>query len=441
MRARTLPPLALVLVAVATVTLVTRDGEHRLRVALPSAPNLVAGLEVRLAGVAVGSVDSVRTADGVALIGLGIEDDRAWPLPRDTAARLRFGTTVGDAVRYVELLPGPRDAPPLPDDALISGERAHSPVEFDEFFDTFDAPTRADLQGWLHQADATFRGRSRTLSRALRTTPRALRAVADLWRETSADPAALRDLVRETGAVTRTLDAHRPQLQRLVEGAEGTFAELAAGQRDVRRSLDALPGALRETRQTLARSESSVAALRAFVRDLAPGAAALPRLAGAAGAALDRLRSIEPGARRALDTGAAAAPDIARLLRDGRPFATRAGAALDGLVAPLGCIRPYGPEIAGFLSTWTGWSKNYDRLDHIGRIRVTASPTSLNGNPMSSAQYLSLVPGVEMALPRPPGLAAGQPWFLEECGAGERSTDPRHDPETPPPASGAGASR
>ncbi|HWH44006.1 MAG TPA: MlaD family protein [Thermoleophilaceae bacterium] len=439
MSPRVVPLVALTLVALTVTAVVLREEERRLRVALPSASNLVAGLQVRLAGVEVGSIESVRADDGVALVGLRVEDESVWPLPRGTAARLRFGTTVGDAVRYVELLPGPGGAPPLPDNALLSGDRARAPVEFDEFFQTFDAPARADFQGWMRESAATFRSRQRMLARTLRTTPRALFAVADLWREFSSDPAALRELVRETGAVTRTLRARRPQVQRLIEGADATFGEMAARNRDIERSLDALPGALRETRDTLGRSERSISALRAFVRDLSPGAAALPRLARATDSVLHRLRAMEPDARRALETGAAAAPEITSLLRNGRPFAERSAGALEGLVAPLGCIRPYGPEIAGFFGTWTGWSKNHDRLDHIGRIRVTASPTSWNGNQMSSAEYLALVPGVEMALPRPPGLAANQPWYVDECGATERSTDPRYDPETLPAEGGPGA--
>ena len=96
-----------------------------------------------------------------------------------------------------------------------------------------------------------------------------------------------------------------------------------------------------------------------------------------------------------------------------------------------GCIRPYGPELSGFLSTWIGYTKGYDAQGHSARILVQAPPVPV-GSPLSSKQAVDLHGGaLKYAMPRPPGLNAGQPWFQPQCGAGPDALDPAKDPERP----------
>ena len=33
----------------------------------------------------------------------------------------------------------------------------------------------------------------------------------------------------------------------------------------------------------------------------------------------------------------------------------------------VGCLRPYGPELAGNMATWAGFNKNYDRAGRYAR--------------------------------------------------------------------------
>jgi hypothetical protein len=62
-------------------------------------------------------------------------------------------------------------------------------------------------------------------------------------------------------------------------------------------------------------------------------------------------------------------------------------------------------------------------------VRVLEGPTSLTSTPQVSTSLFTQLTGQGYALPRPPGLNAGQPWFLPECGAGPSSVNPAHDPE------------
>ena len=89
----------------------------------------VAGLDdkaaVRVAGVRVGRVDGIELVDRRARVGLLL--DRPLELTEGTTARLATSGLLGD--RYVELVPGPAAAPPLPEDAVVPGE---TPVTVDQ---------------------------------------------------------------------------------------------------------------------------------------------------------------------------------------------------------------------------------------------------------------------------------------------------------------------
>ncbi|HEV8232523.1 MAG TPA: MlaD family protein [Thermoanaerobaculia bacterium] len=80
---------------------------------------------VRVAGVRVGRVTKIRLVEGKALVD--IELDRDVALRQGASASIESLGLLGE--KYVELVPGPFGAPPLPDNAVILGG---VPVSFDE---------------------------------------------------------------------------------------------------------------------------------------------------------------------------------------------------------------------------------------------------------------------------------------------------------------------
>ncbi len=80
---------------------------------------------VRVAGVRVGRVTKIRLVEGKALVD--IELDRDVALRQGASASIESLGLLGE--KYVELVPGPFGAPPLPDNSVIVGG---VPVSFDE---------------------------------------------------------------------------------------------------------------------------------------------------------------------------------------------------------------------------------------------------------------------------------------------------------------------
>jgi phospholipid/cholesterol/gamma-HCH transport system substrate-binding protein len=89
----------------------------------------VAGLDektaVRVAGVRVGKVDRIRLVEGRAFVEIALESD--VELRQGASASIASLGLLGE--KYVELVPGPVGAAPLPTDSVIVGD---VPVTFDE---------------------------------------------------------------------------------------------------------------------------------------------------------------------------------------------------------------------------------------------------------------------------------------------------------------------
>lgn len=417
-------------VLVAVVALLVLGGSgHTLRAAFDSGVQAVPGQEVRIAGRKVGRIRSVDEVDGEAIVKLDISDDDAWPLPRGTTARLRFGSTSGYALRYVELHPGPESAPALADDGLLGRAQTTTPVELDQVYRMFRGRARADLGGLVDELGQTFGPQAKPLSSALRDAPEGLEQTTAVLDELSADRRALRTLVVAGDRTASALAAREGPLGEAIGGAAQTFDAVATRATAVRGALERFPLTLTTSRATLHRLDGSITGLQDLVGELRPGATALRRMAPAARGALTELRAVAPLTERTLRRGTSAAPELTRLLRTGTPFLPRLGSALDRLAPMAGCLRPYTPELAGFLSTWTGYPKNYDSSGHYARILVQVPPVPV-GSPLSSEQAVRAHGGnLSYAMPRPPGLNAGQPSFQPQCGAGRDALDPAKDPE------------
>jgi hypothetical protein len=84
------------------------------------------------------------------------------------------------------------------------------------------------------------------------------------------------------------------------------------------------------------------------------------------------------------------------------------------------------------LATWTGYNDNYDQYGHYARtFPLAANPLISPDTPLDSKQIVaSSLGGFHYAMPRPPGLNAGHPEFLPQCGAGPDSLNPAKDPES-----------
>lgn len=430
---RTVPLLILVLAAAgALIAGRTSDGDvHELRARFAAALDIAPGQEVRLAGSRVGKVTRVEVAGGGALVTMDVSD-RVWPLPASTRAALRWGSTTAYLGRFVQLAVSDAGGGHLEERDVIPASATASPVEFDQVYTILDRRTRPRLRRVLAHLADTFEGRAHELGRGVERAPRALGAASTVLDELGRDRAALGTLVRSGAHATAAIAREDPALRDLVSGAAATFDEFAARSAPIEEALRRAPGTLARARSALARTSRSVPPLRALLTDLGPGVDQLARLAPALDAATRRLGRVAPTATTALEATSAHAAGITDLLASTPDFLRDSARAMTSAAPMLACVRPYGPEIAGFAATWAGYTANYDANGHYARALPPVQPVP-NGTPQDAAETLAANPQLGYASPRPPGQNVGQPWFQPQCGAGEDALDVSKDPQVTDP--------
>jgi virulence factor Mce-like protein len=406
----------------------SRHQDHTVRAAFSSAVSVVPGLDVQIDGVDVGKVQKVQYQDGQALLDIGISDPDAWPLRQGTTAEIRFGTTIGNGTRNIALDPGPESAPAIPENGIIARKDTRTPVEFDEVFNTLSAKTRTRLRAAMQGAERSTKQRDQQIRAALRHAPAAMDQTSDVLADLLADGTALKALIRNGDRVTQTLSDRGEVVRDLVTAASGTFDAFGRRTQKIQASLDRFAPMLKDADTTLARADGSLDKVDTLMQTVQPGARKLPALAKTAGPALVRLQDVAPVAVRTLKTVRAVSPRLSSLLDTGTPFMEPAGKALTGLSPVIRCIRNYTPEIAAWTASWGGFTKNYDNTSHYVRIKVKEGITSANGL-VPSSEFVSQVAGTKYAMPRPPGLNAGNPWFDPECGVTKDALDATKDPE------------
>ena len=109
---------------------------------LDNASQLIAGDQVKVGGVPVGSVDDITLdPQGRARLTLSIDDSSLVPLHRPSQVEVRSVGLASIAGRYVTLTPGPRNGPKIRNGGEIGADNAQSEVDLDEVLNSLDPGT------------------------------------------------------------------------------------------------------------------------------------------------------------------------------------------------------------------------------------------------------------------------------------------------------------
>ncbi|HEX4109756.1 MAG TPA: MlaD family protein [Solirubrobacteraceae bacterium] len=411
----------------------TRTQSYHVKAEFQAAVNLYSGEDVKANGIDIGKVGGIAVNDGIADVTIGISNHQFYPLHRGTIADLRFGTTIGNGTREIDITPGPSSAPTIPNNGIIPVNDTESTVEFDKFFDVFNTSTRTAMQQMATNVNNSFAGHEADLGKGLAATPGGLTSIAGFMGDLSADKAALGQLVSTGDAVTTKLAANQAQIEALLGVTATTFNVFAQRTANTQASISGFAPTLTRAQSTFNRLDTSIGYLTPLMHDLAPGAKQLVPLSQQLQPALRTLRETVPDAVAAVRTGTAASPEISDFLNTGVPFMNSLAPALTKFAPMMACLRPYAPETAGFLSNWASFTEGYDSFSHYARADAPEGTSSVNSYVgITPAEYDS-ISGQVYALPRPPGMGnqeGNQVWFEPQCGIGPNSLNPADDPET-----------
>ncbi len=401
--ARALTAAALTLVVVALAVVVVGGGDAtRYRLHFQSAGQLVKDNDVQVGGRRVGSVRDIRlTADNQAEIEIEVQD-AFTPLHAGTTATIRATSLSGVANRYIALTPGPNSRAELDDGALLRADATTSIVDLDQLFNTLDRPTRTALQGFIQGNARWYEGRGDEANEAARYFNPALSASRRLVNEVVRDQQAFNAFLRNSASAVGALAQRRGDLADLVTNANTTAQAIGSEHASLNQALGLLPGTLRKANTTFVNLRATLTDLDALVveskpatKDLAAFLAELRPLVRSARPTIADLRTLvrRPGEGNDLTDLLARTPALDRA---GRPAFANAITALRKTTPVLRFIRPYTPDVVGWLRDFGQGAANYDANGHFARVQPIFNAYSFAANPTGGA-LTPLPPSQRMA--------------------------------------------
>jgi ABC-type transporter Mla subunit MlaD len=382
-----LAPALIVLAVLGIGASDTPEGGYKVRAIFDNAAAAVRGEDVRIAGAKVGVIDSMDVAKGKkAAVTLRIEDDRFTPFRSDAHCTIRPQSLIGE--KYVDCQPGTSAGRPLARIDSGDGEGEHllpvedtsSPVDLDLVNDILRLPYRQRLGILLNEFGTALAGRGRELNEVIHRANPALRETDELLAILAHQNQVLAKLAVDSDRVLAPLAREKRHLTGFISQANRTAEASAERRTDIERSIQRLPGFLRQLRPLMADLGGFADQATPVVRDLgasAPGLARLTRQLGpfsrVATPALRSLGDATVVGRRALIRARPLTRNLRGFARDARPVSKNL-AQISGSLDRAGAIN----RIVNYLYFQTLAINGFDSVGHYLRTALLVDAACAN---------------------------------------------------------------
>lgn len=331
------------------------------------ATQLTQGSEVRISGVRIGEV--LSTAPRGRRIDALIELERRFaPLPADARAVVRFKTLLGES--FVELSPGTKSGPQVPENGRLPTSNVQRTATVDEVLATFDRPTRRAFKAFLNDLATATRGRGDELNAVLGNAAPTATELKRLAVVLDAEGPALSTLVRDSGRALDRIGRRAGDVRTLVGAGREVLQTTAAQDRALTETVRVLPGFLRRLERTMGQVDATAQAAAPALRTLRPVAPALkPALDGTV-ALTPALRTTFARLDPVLRASATTLPALQRTLRTSKPLLDVLHPAGRDLVPVLQLLELYRRDIVGSLANGAASAKGTINGKHVVRIAL-----------------------------------------------------------------------
>jgi phospholipid/cholesterol/gamma-HCH transport system substrate-binding protein len=247
-------------VIVLAVVLLSGNGGHKYTLVFQNAAQLVPDNQVLIGGSPVGSVESIELSDDN-LAEVNVEVDQE--LHEGTTATIRATSLSGVANHYVSISPGPNSNPALDDGAELGLASTTTPVDIDQFFNTFPPSVRKSLSEFIKGNSTLYTGQAKAANDAYKYFGPALNRTNAFVGELTADQRLLENFLVSTGKLSTTVAARGEELSSAIGNANTAFSAIASQNVALSQSLEQLPPVMRQANTTFVN-------LRAALDDLDP---------------------------------------------------------------------------------------------------------------------------------------------------------------------------
>ena len=421
------------------------NGGHQYTLVFQNAGQLVPDNQVLIGGSPVGSVESIDlTDDNLAAVHVEVDQQ----LHEGTTAVIRATSLSGVANHYVSISPGPNSNPELDDGAELGLASTTTPVDIDQFFNTFPPSVRKGLSSFIKGNATIYSGQGENANEAYKYFGPALNRTTAFTSELNADQRLLEKFVVSSADLATTVAERGEALSSAIGNADAAFSAIAAENVAFDETLRELPPTFRQANTTFVNLRAALDDLDPLVetakpatKDLAPFLAELrPILSKFIPVLRDlRLTVARPGFANDAAELLATMPSVESRASKTFPHAEGAIAAFQ---PNLNFARSYTTDLfsaIGKLGTAAGY---YDGNGHYVRVSPSAANLFENEggtlNPITPAEQLNFF-GSEAGVRKPcPGGATqnatdGSSPYVNPPHSGSSVTPSECDPSDVPP--------
>jgi phospholipid/cholesterol/gamma-HCH transport system substrate-binding protein len=236
------------------------NGGHKYTLVFQNAGQLVPDNQVLIGGSPAGTVTDIGlTDDNLAEVHVEVDQE----LHEGTTATIRATSLSGVANHYVAISPGPNSEDALDDGAELGLSSTTTPIDIDQFFNTFPPRTQKALSNFIRGNAAIYRGQGKNANDAYKYFGTALNRATAFARELNADQRLLSRFIVSSSQLTTAVAGRGEQLSSAIGNANTAFNAIADETAAFDATLRRLPPVLRQSNTTFVN-------LRAALDDLEP---------------------------------------------------------------------------------------------------------------------------------------------------------------------------
>jgi len=255
-------------------------GGYQVRAMFNNAFTVIAGEDVKVAGVKVGKIDSLDLDHNTAAVVLDITDPGFQDFRADASCTIRPQSLIGE--RYVECTPtqphGPGEPPaprlkkiqhgPGKGQYLLPVRNTINPIDLDLVLNTYRLPVRQRLSILVNELGTGLAGNGKALRQAVRNADPALRETDRVLALIAEQNQVLKQLADSGDRVLAPLAANREHVASFIDKANTTAQATAERRGDLEASLQKFPGFLRALKPTMVKLGALADQMTPAVTDL-----------------------------------------------------------------------------------------------------------------------------------------------------------------------------
>jgi phospholipid/cholesterol/gamma-HCH transport system substrate-binding protein len=375
-----------VVVIVLAIVFFTGGGGHKYTLVFQNAGQLVPDNQVLVGGSPVGKVESIDlTDDNLAAVHIEVDQE----LHEGTTATIRATSLSGVANHYVSISPGPNSEPALEDGAELGLSSTTTPIDIDQFFNTFPPKVRQGLANFIKGNAEIYSGQGKNANDAYKYFGTALNRTGAFARELNADQRLLSRFIVSSARLTTAVAGRGEQLSSAVGNATTAFDAIASQNENFDATLRELPPVLRQSNTTFVNLRAALDDLEPLVntakpatKELAPFLAELRPVFQKLVPFTHNLRLVvsRPGKGNDAADLLATLPKVEQLASSAFPHSEQ---AIEDFQPNLNFIRAYTPDLFNGISKLGQVAGYYDGNGHYVRA-VTAGQNLFRYNGGSS---------------------------------------------------------